>query len=143
MNEKTQHVAKGRDPDELLVEIGKSILGKAILFSLIAHVVVIGGTSFKLYRDWGRYGLHAPSAIKGLKAQEKREADDLRRQEAVAQRAASAASAATNAPAATGAPAAASPAGQETESGKVTPPEVQPLPPADGFILGKEMGLDP
>jgi hypothetical protein len=59
MNDNTTKPASAtmghRDPDELLVEVRRSIMGFAVVVSTIIHLVVIGFTSFGLYRDWGEY----------------------------------------------------------------------------------------
>ena len=39
-------------PDDLLVGIGKSIMGKALLYSIIGHFVFTGLTSISLFKDW-------------------------------------------------------------------------------------------
>lgn len=134
-----------REPDELLVEVRRSILGFALIVSTVIHVVLIGGSSFSLYRDWGKYGFHTPSTINLLKNQELREADDAARKAAAEAKAtAAAAFAATNAPAA--AVASSAPAGDKggttTNTGAIKPPEVQPLPPKNDFTFGEDLKLD-
>ena len=138
------------DPDSLLANIGKSILGPAIVIAVVAHVAVLLLTSFGLYRDWATYGLssqdygfHTPTKIKQIKkdraqaeAEQKRkeELDRKIKEEAKAEEAAATGGAATNqaasasapAKAASAAPAAGKPAGDK----KVTPPEIEPLAPA-------------
>ena len=147
MNDNTTKPASAtmghRDPDELLVEVRRSIMGFDVVVSTAIHLVVIGFTSFGLYRDWGEYGMfsdemgfHTPSKMNLIKSRMQREADEAARKQAAEERAAAAAAAATNAPAAKTAPAGAAatpnaPAPKTT----VKPPEVEPLPPATGFSL--------
>ena len=143
----------GREPDDLLVEVRRSILGLALLISSAIHFVLIGGTSFGLYRDWGKYGLsspemgfHTPSKMNLIKNRLQREADEAARKAAAEKRAAeAAAAAATNAPAATAsAPSAgaASATNTSASAGTVKPPEVQPLPPKSDFTFGEDLKLD-
>lgn len=140
-----------KKPDELVVEIERSILGKAILFSVIAHVVLMGVTSIQLFADWGTYGFHSPSYINAEKARIRRAEEDAQRKAAAAEKAKQEAeaaeakkkAAATNQTAQAGAPAA-------KEKGTVaaaevqqkTPPEVQPLPPKKEFQYGEDLSLD-
>lgn len=130
------------NPDNLLKEIDKSILAKGLIIALIAHAVVVFGTSFGLYKDWAKYGMKTPSAIKAEKKIEQVEAEKARREAEIQRKAAEAAIAASNAvpvsvtaetkalsgkaaPADKGAEAAA-----DAGDGAKKPPEVQPLPPA-------------
>ena len=139
--------AGAREPDDLLIEVRRSILGLALALSALIHVVLIGGTSFSLYRDWAKYGLssdergfHTPSDINLIKAQEQRAADDAARKAASERKATEAAAfAATNAPAATATVAA--PGGTTTNAGAIKPPEVQPLPPKSEFTFGDDLVL--
>lgn len=136
------------DPDKLLENVGKSILGKAIVIATVIHLLVIGLTSFSLYKDWAQYGVHTPSQINAMKQQEQREADEARRQEEILRKekavADAAAAAASNAAPASASAQVAPAAGKEVEDPgaqkKVTPPEVEPLPPADDISLD-ELGL--
>lgn len=140
--------AGAREPDDLLVEVRRSIMGLALALSALIHIVLIGGTSFGLYRDWAKYGLrsddlgfHTPSDINLIKAREQREADDAARKLAAERKAeAAAAFTATNAPAATAA-SSLTPAGSVTNTGTVKPPEVQPLPPKSEFSFGDDLVL--
>ena len=148
----TSAPAGGREPDELLAEVRRSILGFALLLSAAIHLVLIGGTSFGLYRDWGKYGLsspemgfHTPSKMNLIKNRLQREADEAARKAAAEKRAAeAAAAAATNAPAATAsAPSAGAAAtNTPTPAGTAKPPEVQPLPPKSDFTFGEDLKLD-
>ena len=135
------------DPDKLLENVGKSILGKAVIIATVIHVLVIGLTSFGLYKDWAEYGLHTPSQINSIKQQKQREADDARRQEEVLKKeqavAAAAAAAASNAVSAKAtAPAAGigKPVSDVSGQKTVKPPEIKPLPPATDISLD-EIGL--
>ena len=144
-----------KTPDELVVGIERSIFGRALLISVIVHVVLIGGTSMSLYKDWQKYGFHAPSYINAVKTQENREAEEARRKAAAEEKAAKEAAkaeemkafAATNGvkkagakSAAAGAKAAA-PAAVEEAKDK-TPPELEPLPPKKDFEYGEDLSLD-
>lgn len=148
-----------KKPDMLLTDIERSIFAKALVISIIAHAALLGGTSFSLFADWGKYGVHSPSYINAQKSKENKEAEAARRKAAAEEKAAEEAkkaeaekaaapakdaakdakAAATNAaPSATPATAA-TPA---AEDGKVTPPEVEPLPPKKEFQLGDDLSLD-
>ena len=147
-----------KKPDMLLTDIERSIFAKALVISIIAHVALLGGTSFSLFADWGEYGVHSPSYINAQKSKENKEAEAERRKAAAEEKAAeeakkaeaekaaaSAKDAKAAAPAATNAANAATPATAATpaaEDGKVTPPEVEPLPPKKEFQLGDDLSLD-
>ena len=124
------------NPDVLLKDINKSILTKGIVIALIAHAIIIFGTSFSLYRDWAKYGFKTPSAIKAQKKEEQIAADKAKREEEIKRKAEESAALASNAaPAQASAPAkAAAPAGSKAATdakgdGTVKPPEIQPLKP--------------
>lgn len=142
-----------KKPDTLLVEIEKSIFMKAIVISLIAHALLLGLTSFSLFADWTKYGVHSPSYINGQKAEEnkRREAEERKAaaEKKAAEEQAKAQAAATNQTASVegkgaakknAAPENATPAAEE--GGKVTPPEVEALPPKKEFQLGDDLSLD-
>lgn len=148
-----------KKPDMLLTDIERSIFAKALVISIIAHVALLGGTSFSLFADWGKYGVHSPSYINAQKSKENKEAEAERRKAAAEEKAAEEAKKAeaekTAAPAkdaakdakaaATNAAPSATPATAATpaaEDGKVTPPEVEPLPPKKEFQLGDDLSLD-
>ena len=147
-----------KKPDMLLTDIERSIFAKALVISIIAHVALLGGTSFSLFADWGKYGVHSPSYINAQKSKENKEAEAERRKAAAEEKAAEEAKKAeaetaaapakdakAAAPAATNAANAATPATAATpaaEDGKVTPPEVEPLPPKKEFQLGDDLSLD-
>ena len=124
------------NPDSLLKDINKSILTKGIVIALVAHAIIIFGTSFSLYRDWAKYGVKTPSAIKAQKKEEKVAADKAKREEEIKRKAEESAALASNAaPAQASAPAKAdAPAGSKAAEAKadgtVKPPEIQPLKPA-------------
>lgn len=124
------------NPDSLLKDINKSILTKGIVIALVAHAVIVFGTSFSLYRDWAKYGVKTPSAIKAQKKEEKVAADKAKREEEIKRKAEESAALASNAvPAQASAPAKAdAPAGSKAAGAKadgtVKPPEIQPLKPA-------------
>lgn len=147
-----------KKPDMLLTDIERSIFAKALVISIIAHAALLGGTSFSLFADWGKYGVHSPSYINAQKSKENKEAEAARRKAAAEEKAAEEAKKAeaekaaapakdakAAAPAATNAANAAKPATAATpaaEDGKVTPPEVEPLPPKKEFQLGDDLSLD-
>ena len=147
-----------KKPDMLLTDIERSIFAKALVISIIAHVALLGGTSFSLFADWGKYGVHSPSYINAQKSKENKEAEAERRKAAAEEKAAEEAKKAeaekaaapakdakAAAPAATNAANAATPATAATpaaEDGKGTPPEVEPLPPKKEFQLGDDLSLD-
>lgn len=124
------------NPDSLLKDINKSILTKGIVIALVAHAIIVFGTSFSLYRDWAKYGVKTPSAIKAQKKEEKIAADKAKREEEIKRKAEESAALASNAaPAQASAPAKAdAPAGSKAAEAKadgtVKPPEIQPLKPA-------------
>ena len=132
-----------KKPDMLLTDIERSIFAKALVISIIAHTALLGGTSFSLFADWWTYGVHSPSYINAQKSKENKEAEAARRKAAAEEKAAEEAKKAKTekaaAPAATNAANAATPA---AEDGKVTPPEVDPLPPKKEFQLGDDLSLD-
>lgn len=121
------------NPDGLLKDINKSILTKAIIVALVAHAVILFGTSFSLYRDWAQYGVKTPSRIKTMKKEEKLAAEKAARDDEIRRKAEEAAALASNAvPAKASAPAAKQPAAAASDDGKgasgqVKPPEIQPL----------------
>lgn len=136
-----------KNPDDLLTEINKSIMGKGIAIAVVVTAVVVFGTSFGLYKDWAKYGVKTPSAIKAEKKAEQVEAEKARREAEIKRKAEEAAAVASNAvPATASAPAkaaqAAAPAGSASEEAAAKkPPEVEPLPPASGEISLDEIGL--
>ena len=126
------------NPDSLLKDINKSILTKGIIIALVAHAIIVFGTSFSLYRDWAKYGVKSPSAIKAQKKEEKVAADKAKREEEIKRKAEESAALASNAAPAQAsaqamadAPADAKAADAKADaSGTVKPPEIQPLKPA-------------
>ena len=135
-----------KKPDTLLVEIEKSIFVKSIVISIVAHVLLLGLTSFPLFADWTKYGIHSPSFINGQKTAENKAREAAERKAAAEKKAAEeqakAESAATNATAKAEAPAkGGTPAVAEGEE-KKTPPEVEALPPKSEFTLGDDLSLD-
>lgn len=111
-----------KKPEELVAGIERSIFGRALLVSILAHAVLLGGTSLQLYTDWAKYGVHSPSYINSLKTQERKEAETATRKAAAEEAAAKAAA---------------------TEDGEQkTPPEEEPLPPKEDFEYGKDLSFD-
>lgn len=159
----TAATAKVKHPDDLLEGLGRSIMTKALIYSIIGHVVVTAATSIPLFKDWTVYGIKAPTTINAIRTEENRKREEEeRRQKAAAKAeaeakaqaeaaakaaeeskgkakptAANASGAAT--PAAGGQGEAASAAG---ETGDKKPPEVQPLPPKRDFEYGEDLSLD-
>ena len=68
-----------KKPDMLLTEIERSIFAKALVISIIAHIVLLASTSTSLFADWVKYGVHSPSYINAIKSKENKEAEDARR----------------------------------------------------------------
>lgn len=129
-----------KDPDELLKETNRSTLAKAMLISTVIHCVLIVGTSFGLYADWVEVGgIYSPSTIKQMRAKSEKDAADEERRVAAEKRAAEMAAAAEAAPAskpaATPAPTPAPPQASPTA------PDLEPLPPKEGFTLGEDFTL--
>ncbi len=141
---------KIKDPDDLLKNVGKSMVAKGIIIALIIHAVVIFGTSFSLYKDWRVYGVKTPSSIKAIKKAEKIEAEKKARDAEIARKAEAAAVAASNAvPVSAEAKASADKAegtlggdAADTEPAQQKKaPELEPLPPSDGFELDSSFGI--
>lgn len=135
--------------EQLLSEINRSILGRALVISLAAHLLLIFGTSFSLYKDWSEYGIHKPSTIKLEKKKAEKEKAEAERREAAEKRASDAAAAAQAAPAADDAKQASGPAPAVQPGASAKPqdgqkevkePEIKPLPKKD-FSLD-DIGLD-
>ena len=139
------------NPDSLLKDINKSILTKGIIIALVAHAIIIFGTSFSLYRDWVAYRnkepvgfIKKPSTIKTIKKEEKVAADKAKREEEIKRKAEESAALASNAApakasaevkgAATQPKAAADAKGENNAK----PPEIQPLKP----ISTDDLSLD-
>lgn len=142
-----------KKPDELVAEIDRSILAKALVASIAAHAILMGATSIGLFQDWAHYGVHSPSYINAQKTRERRDAEELQRQQAALEKAKKEAAeaearkqaAATNKTAQASAPAKAADtvaAEEAKEAEKKTPPEVQPLPPKTEFKYGDDLTLD-
>ncbi len=131
--------------DSLLVNIGRSIVFKATVISIILHAVLMGGTSIGLFKDWQVYGIKSPSQINAIRTAERKEAEEKKRKAAAAEKAKKEAAAAEEARniAATNKvqSAAAAQTGELTKDGK-KPPEVQPLPPKKEFEYGDDLSLD-
>lgn len=131
-----------KDPDELLAGTNRSTILNAAAISLAIHLVIIFGTSFGLYSQWGEYGFHSPSTIKQLKKARETEAEEESRRKAAEERAAAQEAAKTQQgaqPAAPGSQPAAAP-GQGNAQQPVAP-ELDPLPPKSGFTLGEDFTL--
>ncbi len=139
------------NPDSLLKDINKSILTKGIVIALVAHAIVVFGTSFSLYRDWATYGVKTPSAIKAQKKEEQIAADKAKREEEIRRKAEESAALASNAaPAKATAETKTEAAQSKSADAKATeasgnvkkPPEIEPMKPGstDDISLD-EIGL--
>ena len=163
-----------KKPDDLLKDIGRSIMTKATVYSTIIHIVLTAATSIALFKDWAYtetveektgegdavvsrtvrpYLLKAPTYINAEKKkiaqaeaekQRKLEAEKkaAEKAKAEAEAAAKAAEEAKKNPPKKGAPAAGTEAAAKDADGKVTPPEVEPLPPKKDFEYGDDLSLD-
>lgn len=62
------------DPDVLLKKTAKPGMTGDLFLSLIIHALLIGLTSFGLYKAWAKWGIHSPSEIKMLEKAAAKEA---------------------------------------------------------------------
>lgn len=142
-------------PDDLLTGIGKSIMAKAVVYSIIGHLILTAATSISLFKDWAVYGVKSPSAINEIRTEENRQKEEAERRKKAEEKAAAEAKAEAEAKAMAaeaakkgGAAAPAAPADGSASNatvradGKVVPPEVQPLPPKKEFEYGDDLTLD-
>ena len=155
-------------PDDLLVGIGKSIMGKALVYSIIGHLILTIATSIPLFKDWTVYGVKAPSTINAIRTEENRQKEEAERRQKAKEKAEAEAKAAAEAKAkaeeeakknpnkkpSEEAKGENAPTNQATEKeagdgqpkvgadGKIIPPEVQPLPPKKEFEYGDDLSLD-
>ena len=134
-------------PDDLLVEIGRSIMNKALVWSIIGHFVFTVLTSIPLFVDWTHYGIKSPSAINAIRTEENRKLEEENRKKKAMEKAEEAKAAAeaskTNSISKTvGATTNAAEKVQKPDDGKITPPEVQALPPKKEFEYGDDLSLD-
>ena len=134
-------------PDDLLVEIGRSIMNKALVWSIIGHFVFTVLTSIPLFVDWTHYGIKSPSAINAIRTEENRKLEEENRKKKAMEKAeeakAAAEAAKTNSISKTvGATTNAADKVQKPDDGKITPPEVQALPPKKEFEYGDDLSLD-
>ena len=139
--------AKVKHPDDLLEGIGRSIMTKALVYSIVGHVVVTVLTSIPLFKDWTVYGIKAPTTINAIRTEENRKKEEEDRRAKAAAKAEAEAKAAAEAKSAAPAKAdqakPASPAaGAAAAPDAKTPPEVQPLPPKRDFEYGDDLSLD-
>ena len=134
-----------RDPDDLLKPINQSLMLKGLAIAFAIHAVIIFGTSFSLYKDWGAYGfLKTPSAIKALKQEKQREADDAARIAESKRREAEREANAKTAEASKPKTPATSSAKDDLDGpvpGVVKEPEVEPLAPKSNFDLNDIGGI--
>ena len=145
-------------PDDLLTGIGKSIMAKAIVISIIGHFVFTVATSIPLFKDWTVYGVKAPSTINAIRAEERRQQEEAERRRKAEEKAAAEAKAEAEAKAKAAEEAKKNPKAKAAAAttnatdkaaqpavgadGKPVPPEVQPLPPKKGFEYGEDLTLD-
>ena len=142
-------------PDDLLVEIGRSIMNKALVWSIIGHFVFTIFTSIPLFCDWTHYGIKSPSAINAIRTAENRKAEEEARKKKAQEKAEAAKAAAEAAKtntitkaSGTATNATDKVAGDKAqqakpaEDGKITPPEVEALPPKKEFEYGDDLSLD-
>ena len=66
-------------PDDLLTGIGKSIMAKAVVYSIIGHLILMAATSIPLFKDWAVYGVKSPSAINAIRTEENRQKEEAER----------------------------------------------------------------
>lgn len=158
-------------PEALLQNIGKSIMFRAMVLSIIGHVVFTAATSVSLWKDWAYvrevkddkgevtverpYLLKAPGVINAMKGAERKAEEEAKRKADAAAKAEAEAKAAAEKKEAEAkerdeqrkaAPAAKAEGGDAAaatdEKGEKKPPEVQPLPPKKDFELGDDLSLD-
>ena len=73
------------DPETLLKDSSKTSLGSGIFLSVIIHLLVIGLTSFGLYKAWAKWGLtsekgfNTPGVIKQLEKEAAKAAEQKAR----------------------------------------------------------------
>ena len=137
------------EPDSLLENIGRSVMFKALVWSVIGHLIFTGLTSISLWKDWAsdwnRFGLRAPGTINAIKGEDRKAAEEAKRKAEAAAKAEAEAKAAEEAKAKDEAKAKGQGEGRAVtgEGGdKKKPPEVQPLPPKKEFELGDDLQLD-
>ena len=150
---------KVKTPDALLENIGKSIMFKAMVLSILGHVIFTGATSISLWQDWAsdweRFGLKAPGTINAIKGADKKAAEEAKRKADAAAKAEAEAKAAAEKREAEakekdkaakakleGQGGGGEAAAETDEKGEKKPPEVQPLPPKKDFELGDDLSLD-
>lgn len=134
---------QAREPEQLLEKINRSIFLKALLISLVVHVVFAGVTSFSLYGKWAEYGMFkegygllSPSEIREIeqearkaeREQERNQEMEARIEERRQQADLEMEDEEETEPEETATPEPESDAEPEA-------PEVEPLPPAEGFSL--------
>ncbi len=132
---------KENDPARLLEGMNRSIFIKAMLISIVVHLVFVFGSSFGLYKDWSTYGMtsedygfHTPSVIKTIKRDVAAAKEEAEREQKLKERMAeqqAAAAEATPAPEPT--------AAVEPETPKA--PEIEPMAPKESFSLDDMPGL--
>ena len=75
-------------PDDLLTGIGKSIMAKAVVYSIIGHFILTAATSISLFKDWTVYGVKSPSAINAIRTEENRQKEEAERRKKAEEKAA-------------------------------------------------------
>ena len=134
-------------PDDLLVEIGRSIMNKALVWSIIGHFVFTVLTSIPPFVDWTHYGVKSPSAINAIRTEENRKAEEEARKKKAMEKAEQAKAAAEAAKTntitkASGTATNATDKVQKADDGKITPPEVEARPPKKEVEDGDDLSLD-
>ena len=67
------------DPDALMRDISRSVLGRMVIVSLLIHVLIIGGTSVGYISQCFKYGTTDPkSAIAKIEAEKKAKEDQIK-----------------------------------------------------------------
>jgi hypothetical protein len=127
-------------PEALLENTNRSIFLKALVFSTVGHLVFAGVTSFSLYAGWAkhgmfdeRYGLLSRSEMRLIEKDNARQAEkeareaelaaelEEQRKEAKLEMEQEGTAESTPEP--------------EATQAAPTPPEIEPLPPKEGFSL--------
>lgn len=123
---------------EMLGGSKKSIILKALMVSFIVHTLIIGLTSFSLYKDWAKYGIKSPASIKELKKEEAQMLAEERRVEAAAKALATQKEKEKEAEPEEPTPSVKTTSLANTKTEGIAhkkPPEIDPLPPTDNFDI--------
>lgn len=143
-------IDEAREPEELLEGVNRSIFMKALVISVVVHVVFTGATSFSLYGKWAEhgmfhedYGLLSPSEIREIEQEARKEAREQERnaemEARIEERRQQADLEMEDEEEDAGTEDAATP--EPGDDAEPEAPEVEPLPPAEGFSLD-DFGAD-